>query len=448
MPFDLTLNSIKIADVAVYIDGKKLSLSSDYTVNTTTITVTILNHVYNANIGKKLVLTLNSNADYTVNEVAKTITFKSTYTSSDKIEILSSYNQSSLDIERTTILLQTMISFGNESVEYHYFKDLSKGVMRLDRPVLDDQYVWVARNNVTFSTLLVPGVDYILLEDKSRIQLAPNLTSITDTFTLMTFSNNTISSNIAYMQFKDMLNRVIYKRLSKDKQTRLVKDLHWNDVEIVVENASNFDIPNVSTNRPGIIEIRGERIEFFAMSGNTLKQIRRGTLGTGIYAHNIAGTFVQDIGASSTVPYTDNTLVQNIIADGVSNSHQLTLGVTLNSGFTEYNSLFEVFVGGDNDTVRLKKEPYSIFDVNKSPYSPAGDVIFPAEFTVSNVTTTGAQLTLTNPVTQGTKITVVHVTGREWDGNKNNPANILDDSGSIASFIKATPGIWYSGFND
>ena len=448
MPFDLSLNSIKISDVSVYIDGKKLSLSSDYTVNTTTITVTILNHVYNANIGKKLVLTLNSNADYTVNEVAKTITFKSTYNSSDKIEILSSYNQSSLDIERTTILLQTMISFSNESVEYYYFKDLSRGVMRLDRPVLDDQYVWVARNNVTFSTLLVPGVDYILLEDKSRIQLAPNLTSITDTFTLMTFSNNTISSNIAYMQFKDMLNRVIYKRLSKNKQTRLAKDLYWNDTEIVVEDASNFDVPNISTNRPGIIEIRGERIEFFAIVGNTLKQLRRGTLGTGIYTHNKAGVFVQDIGAGSTVPYTDTTLVQNIIADGVSNVHPLTLGVTLDSNFTDYNSLFEVFVGGDNDTVRLKKESYSIFDVNKSPYSPAGDVIFPAEFTVSNVTTTGAQLTLTNPVTQGTKITVVHVTGREWDGNKNNPVNILDDSSSIASFIKATPGIWYSGFND
>jgi len=447
-PYDFAINSASISDINVYIDGKKLSLSSDYSVNASTLTVTILNNVYNENIGKKLVLTLNSYADYTVNDIAKTITFKSTYSSSDKIEILSSYNHASLDIERTTMTLQTSLTFSNESVEYHYFKNLSRGVMRLDRPVVDEQHVWVARNNVTFSTLLVPGVDYVLLGDKSSIQLAPYLTSITDTFTMMTFGNNTLSSNISYMQFKDMLNRVIYKRLSKDKQTRLVKDLHWNDVEIVVEDASNFDIPNISTNRPGIIEIRGERIEFFAITGNTLKQIRRGTLGTGIYAHNIAGTFVQDIGTGSTVPYTDTTLVQNIIADGVSNSHQLTLGVTLNSGFTEYNSLFEVFVGGDNDTVRLKKAPYSIFDVNKSPYSPAGDVSFPAEFTVSNVTSTGAQLTLTNPVTQGTKITVVQVTGREWDGNKNNPLNILDDSGSIASFIKATPGIWYSGFKD
>jgi hypothetical protein len=25
--------------------------------------------------------------------------------------------------------------------------------------------------------------------------------------------------------------------------------------------------------------------------------------------------------------------------------------------------------------------------------------------------------------------------------------NILDSDGAIASFIKATPGIWYSGFN-
>ena len=139
--------------------------------------------------------------------------------------------------------------------------------------------------------------------------------------------------------------------------------------------------------------------------------------------------------------------MQNIIADGVSKTYPLKFGITLDSTFTDHNSLFEVFVGGDNDTVRLKKASYSMFDINKAPYSPAGDVTFPAEFTVANVTPTSAQLTLTNTVTQGTKITVVHQTGREWDGNKNNPVNILDDTGSIASFIKATPGIWYSGFN-
>jgi hypothetical protein len=390
---------------------------------------------------------LNSYADYTVDEIAKTITFKSTYSSSDKIEILSSYNHASLDIERTTFVLQTTITFSNESVEYHYFKDLSRGVMRLNRPVVDEQHVWLARNNVTFSSLLVPGIDYVLLDNKSSIQLAPYLTSITDSYTLMTFGNNTLSSNISYMQFKDMLNRVMYKRLSKNKQTRLAKDLYWNDTEIVVEDASNFDVPNISTNRPGIIEIRGERIEFFAIVGNVLKQIQRGTLGTGIYSRNTAGTFVQDIGTSSTIPYTDSTLVQNIIADGVSNSHPLTLGVTLDSAFTNYNSLFEVFVGGDNDTVRLKKSSYSIFDINRAPYSPAGDVIYPADFTISNVSSTSAQLTLTKPVTQGTKITVVQVTGKEWDGNKNNPVNILDSDSAIASFIKASPGIWYSGFD-
>jgi hypothetical protein len=447
MPFNLALTGTKISDIGVYIDGKKLSLSSDYTVNTSTITVTILNHVYNDNIGKTLTLTLNTYADYTVDETARAITFKSTYSSSDKIEILSSYNQSSLDIERTTIVLQTMITFTNESVEYHYFKDLSRGVMRLDRPVADEQHVWLARNNVQFSTLLVPSVDYILLDDKTSIQLAPNLTSITDTFTLMTFGNNTLSASISYMQFKDMLNRVIYKRLSKNKQTKLTKDLHWNDTEIAVEDTSNFDTPDISVNRPGIIEIRGERIEYFAIQGNTLKQIRRGTLGTGIYSHNKAGTIVQDIGSSSTIPYKDSTLVQNIIADGVSNTHALTSGVSLSTSFTDYNSLFEVFVGGDNDTVRLKKASYSVFDVNQAPNSPAGDVVYPADFTISNVSSIGAQLTLTNPVTQGTKITVIQRTGKEWDGNKNNPVNILDSDSTIASFIKASPGIWYTGFN-
>ena len=98
--------------------------------------------------------------------------------------------------------------------------------------------------------------------------------------------------------------------------------------------------------------------------------------------------------------------------------------------------------------VRLKKSSYSVFDINKAPYSPAGDVNYPAEFNISNVEQYSAQLTLTNPVTQGTQITVIQQTGQAWDGNKNDLVNIIRDTGSVATFIKAKPGIWYTGFRD
>jgi hypothetical protein len=57
-------------------------------------------------------------------------------------------------------------------------------------------------------------------------------------------------------------------------------------------------------------------------------------------------------------------------------------------------------------------------------------------------------LTLTKSVPQGTQITVVQVSGQAWDGNKNNPVNILYDTGSVANFLRAEPGVWYTGFRE
>jgi hypothetical protein len=264
------------------------------------------------------------------------------------------------------------------------------------------------------------------------------------------------------MQFKDMLNRTTYKRLNANKQTRLVRDLYYNDTVIEVEDASAFGLPNAAANRPGVIEIRGERIEYFAMNGNVLSQLRRSTLGTGMRKLYKAGVHVQDIGPSTTVPYTDTVTVQHIIADGVNDAHVLTSGAVLNNSFTNYSSLYEVFVGGTTDMVRLKKDNYVLYDPSRGPYSPsvpiadtdpvgtvkAGDKKFAKEFAISNVTATSAQLTLTKSVPQGTQITVVQVSGQAWDGNKNNPVNILYDTGSVANFLRAEPGVWYTGFRE
>ena len=435
---------VSISNIAVYVNGTQLSVSSGYTYDQSTTTVTILNSVYNANVGNQLILAISSNADYTVNSSANTITFKTSYTSSDKIEILTSYNHSSIDIERSSPIISTVATPIPGTVQYYYYKNLSQNVIHLDRPVIDDAYVWVFVNDL----MLSPSINYVLLEDKQSIRIQDNIIRVGVTISVVTFSGNVVSSSIAYMQFKDMLNRVVYKRLSNNKQTQLSQPLLWSDTVIVVNDASIFDIPDTKTNRPGIIEIQGERIEFFKISGNTLSQIRRGTLGTGIRNSYSVGTYVQDIGPGSTIPYTDTVSVQNIVADGVTSTYALDAGSNIDSSFTDYGSLFEVFVGGTNDIVRLKKTSYEIFDVKQAPYSPEGDVTYPADFTISNVTSNGAQLTLTNSVTQGTKITVVKTSGTAWDGNKNNPVNILNDTGEIATFIKAFPGVWYTGFKD
>ena len=299
------------------------------------------------------------------------------------------------------------------------------------------------------------------------------------------------------MQFKDMLNRVHFKRLSVNKQTKLLNDLKFTDLTIEVEDSSNFDLPNPSKNKPGVIEIRGERIEFFTLVGNQLGQLRRGTLGTGTPLLHKAGTYVQEIGPSESVPYSENSLVQQVVSDGT-NILPLTFIPTKSSSAWSYVDGYEssipesygqgddieVFVGGydttavwasgveytvgivvnvgsytyrcvtehvsglvfNNDSakwqffignIRLKKKPYQVHNVNQAVESPEGDIQIDADFAVDGVS---KQLRLTNKLSFGTKVTVVKRTGVAWDDT----TNILTADTKIARFLKGSPGVWYT----
>jgi hypothetical protein len=131
------------------------------------------------------------------------------------------------------------------------------------------------------------------------------------------------------MQFKDILNRTVYKRLNLYKQNTLAQDLYYYDSVIYVKDAGNFDKPNPALNKPGIIEINGERIEYFTIKNNTtLGQLRRGTLGTGIPTVHGAGSRVQDIGPGETIPYTDTFKTENTIVDEVNVNKIIPLSFT------------------------------------------------------------------------------------------------------------------------
>ena len=303
--------SSPITNILVTVGTAVLKLGTDYTVDPGGLTIKINKITYATYINKTLVVSVNISQGYLYNPTNNTIIFSQVYTTSDVVEVISSYNHDILDIQRTAITISTNLSITQNSTEYYIYKEALSGLIALDRAVISDEYVWVVKNN----TLLTPSVDYKLNDNKQSIQLATK-PAISDVFTLITFGNNVLGSTVSYMQFKDMLNRVHYKRLSKNKQTQLSQPLAFNDTTIIVEDASNFDSPNAAINRPGIIEIRGERIEYFGLVGNTLSKIRRGTLGTGVPTLHKTGTSVQDIGPSETLPYTESSVIQQIESDG------------------------------------------------------------------------------------------------------------------------------------
>jgi hypothetical protein len=129
-----------------------------------------------------------------------------------------------------------------------------------------------------------------------------------------------INDSGSYMQFKDMLNRTHIKRLNANKQTRLAVELLQADTTITVVNASAFEAPSPEYNKPGVIDIHGERIEFFTINdnvlGHVLGQLRRGTLGTGVATVHEVDSIVQEIGASESIPIQDKIIVNQYESNG------------------------------------------------------------------------------------------------------------------------------------
>jgi len=420
LPYTVSAN-----DIAVLANGILLSPATDYILDLSGITVKINKSVYKKYSGKELIISIKQNDGYQyVPGIPPALITSQVYTSADEIEVISSYKHDVLDIQRTAINITSNLSLTASTEEYYRYRGLSSGLLHLDRAVLNDNYVWVIKNG----TLLTPGIDFKLNQDKQSIKLAfdPNLN---DEFTIITFGTNILTSGIAYMQFKDILNRTIFKRLNKMKQTMLTQELKPTDVTIHVADSSSFDPPSPSNNKPGIIEIAGERIEYFTLNGNVLGQLRRGTLGTGVRELHKVGSIVQEIGVSETLPYTEETITKNIDSDGT----QLVL---LDFTPASVNDI-EVFAGGR----RLKKHAYSVYNPQLHPDSPEGDEAFAPEFTVDGISN---QITLRDAPVFGTRITVVKRVGTDWDST----VNIQNDSNKIAQFLRAEPGIWYSEFKN
>jgi hypothetical protein len=303
--------SVSNQNINVLIAGQLLEPGIDFNVDLSGITVRLNQLTRDNNVGAQLIVSIKQNQGYTYLPNPPRIKFTQAPTLGEMIEVVSAYKHDILDIQSTAVTITSNVTVTPNTTEFYTYTGLSGGYIVLDRPVIDDRYVWVIKDG----KLLTPSIDFKVNSDKQSITLAI-LPSYNEKYTLLTFSSDVLGSSIAYMQFKDMLNRIHYKRLSLAKQTQLTVDLTQTATTITVDDATTFDIPNRLANKPGIVEIRGERIEYYTLTGNVLGQIRRGTLGTGVPLIHKAGSYVQDIGASETVPYVDVSITETIVSDG------------------------------------------------------------------------------------------------------------------------------------
>jgi hypothetical protein len=341
------------------------------------------------------------------------------------IKVYQFSNNSKQKIERLNyeVVNRTVLTVGSEA--WYKSRHLTNGLIKLDTPALDAQYVWVSING----DFLNPSVDYYVTDNRNYVKIIANIAD-NDVIDVIHFAGDKTVDKFGWRQFKDMLNRNHYKRLDGTQDIILSTDLNITDNVIYVNDASSLSEPSRDAKYPGVIFINGERIEYFVKEGNELQQIRRGTLGTGANKLVRQGTEVYPQSANTNLPYSDKALTTVLTADGTSLSY--TLDFTANS----VND-FEVFVAGK----RLRKtaieyyqrETYNLDGTLATPLlaqdSPEGDITLPAEFTVS-----GDTLTLTEAPGVNQKIIIVRRQGKLWS----DPGTPLSGADSdIARFLRA-----------
>jgi hypothetical protein len=398
-------------DILVVLNGRKLTYTSDFIFRPANSSVEIFENV--AQPGDKLDIYVITDGEYSVS--GNTITLNTVPAEDTPIKVthFSKHDIQEINRKNYDIITRTTLTFESAGdIEYNH---LLAGLIRLERPTIDAEYVWIVING----ELKTPSIDYKVTNDRLFVRMAQPLTA-NDVIEVIQFAENGPTvAKFGYRQFKDMLNRTVYKRLGDVNNYRLAQDLKVFDTEILVNDASSMFVPDKFTNTPGVLFVNGERIEYMVKDGNSLQQLRRGTMGTGVKEiHNI-GDQLFDQGFQQTVPYQDQTLVNTYNGDGSTTAFNLDW---------EPNSVneFEVFVGGK----RLRKTAIPVFNPTVAQDSPEGDVTAPAEFNISNPNI----LNLTVAPADGVRVTVIRKIGKIW----NEPGKTLGKTqNAIAQFLRA-----------
>lgn len=427
------VGSFEAKDILVLINGEEKEIAVDYNIRPANSSV-----ILNAGIGGDgdvLEVYLRTDGDYAFGEVeifdgnerwtdsANVLKFGTAPAEDAKITVYTFNKHDYMDFEREQfdIISRTTLVAGSEDDKQ--FERIKGGLLKLRYPAIDDQYVWLTINGI----LQIPSVDYVLTDDRKYLRYKDSFAA-NDAVEVIQFSaTGAIVPQFGFSQFKDMLNRNIYKRLGHTAPLKLEVDLLNTDKIIYLEDASTLSAPDKNSKIPGIIFINGERIEYLIKDGNTLKQIQRATLGTGAPEVHLAGSDVYNADATQTAPYVDKTVVEELIGDETSSTFPLSF---VASSVNE----FEVFVKGR----RLRKNAIQKFDVTRDQDSPEADVTAPAEFSINTVTENGVKttfLTLYNysPDDQE-KVRVVRKTGNTWTETGE---SLKDSKNPVARFFRA-----------
>ena len=411
--FQIPAGSLDVSDVKVFLNGASITTPLQWRFEIANSSIILADEI--GAPGDLLEMYVITDGDYRID--GTTVTLDTAPANGAVVEVIQFTNHDLLGLERINYEVVTRTTLIEADVDYITYNRLTVGEIALRKPAVDAQYVWVSVNG----ELLTPSVDYYVTDDKLKVQLVSQ-PAANDVIDIIHFTAPVSTSKFAYRQFKDMLNRTHFKRLDT-APAKLAQDLNYYDLRIELDDASELAEPNKGQNLPGVIFINGERIEYFVKQQNTLRQLRRGTLGTGVKSSHTINTKVYDQNISKTVPYKDQTLAYNVpkaTVDGLTATFEIGYPVA------SINEI-EVFAAG----VRMRKTTLDVFNPVTALDSPEGDAIVVADFTFD--ANTNAITLLATPA-ENTRVTVVKKVGQSWTTNG---TSLGDTENSIARFLRA-----------
>jgi hypothetical protein len=281
------------------------------------------------------------------------------------------------------------------------------GIFKLRFDPLNADYTFVWLNGVQ----QVQNYDFTMTGN--TITFVGKTITASDRLDVMYFALESAASATGFRIFKDMLNRTFYKRISKTATTELVDDLTDTINTMQVKDGTALPEPNAANNMPGVVFVDKERIEYFTKNGNTLGQLRRGTLGTGIKDHS-DGTLVVDASGTQTIPYADTVYTNTFTGDGS------TVIFALSQAPSSASEL-DIFIGGQR--LLLTSEDGSTINYSVDGSSTA--------------------VTLSTATADGTQVKILHKKGQVWytalDGNPADGKGLQASTTAQAKFIANEP---------
>ena len=398
--------------------------------------------------------------DYVFDGSFKTITIAETsLTKNDVIKIVTDFNSEYRIIDNSIVLDEALAVPPTATIKVTWFGEYpsmkfvsdeftgGKIKYQLAHTPLSGSYVWVYKNG----SRLTLDQDYTVDVHRAELYLTAKSTTA-DQIKVLLFGSEIFKLPTAWEISKDMLNIYHFNRFSQSIDVVLASDLHYYDTEISVTDASQLSTPILIRNIPGVVLINGEKIEYMQKIGNTLRQLRRGTVGTSIKPTHTAGSYVVDVGTQETIPYNEEQERIDFVSDG--SADDSTIGSYKTIGALEFVPMqgtrstawyrgtipttfgpcdqIEVFVGGR----RLRKDPVKVYDETLGVSSPAADITLEAEFSVDGITPY-IRLTTTPPA--GARITIIKRTGKTWydrgESTATSGVTFLENTSSIATFI-------------